>query len=186
MSELREKFNKVIRPAIMKEMNLKSIEAAPKIIKIVVSAKTGRIKEDDKAIAKMQAELSTICGQRAKINISRKAVSAFKLRIGQPVGLTCTLRGNKMYDFVTRFVDSALPRVRDFKGLPVKGIDSNGNYSIGVSEHTIIPEIKYESVSNVFGFQINIHTTARDKESCYRLLKSLGFPFEKDNSEGVA
>lgn len=186
MTELKDKFTKEIRPTLMKELGFSSIEATPKIVKIVVSSKTGRIKEDDKAVAKQQAELSTICGQFAKINKSKKAVSSFKLRIGQPVGLTCTLRSGKMYDFITRFVVTALPRVRDFKGLSLKGFDKNGNYTIGVTEHTIIPEIKYESVSNVFGFQINIHTTARNKEECYKLLQSLGFPFEKDNSQGAA
>lgn len=185
MENLKVKFEKDIRPALMKKLNKKTIDATPKIIKIVVSAKTGRIKEDDNAIKKMQTDLSIICGQHAKINLSKKAVSSFKLRIGQPVGLSCTLRGIKMYDFVTRFVNTALPRVRDFKGLKAKGFDGKGNYSIGVTEHTIVPEIKYENVTNVFGFQINIHTTARNDAECMELLKTLGFPFEKENAEGA-
>ena len=179
MEALKEKFNSTIRPQLKKELSLSSIERTPKIVKVVVSSGVGKFKEDSKAIEKVLNDLALICGQKPKINNSRKAVSAFKLRIGQPVGLTCTLRGVKMYDFITRLVSVALPRVRDFKGLPKKGFDGKGNYSLGITEHTIMPEIKFENVTENFGLQININTTAQNDTECEALLSALGFPFEK-------
>lgn len=180
---IKEKFYTTMRPELMKSLNLKNIERTPKILKVVVSSGVGKFKEDDKTIEKIKKDLSLICGQTAKINKSRKAVSAFKLRIGQPVGLTTTLRDVKMYDFIYKLVNVALPRVRDFKGLSRSGFDTQGNYSIGLREHTIMPEIKFEDVTEVFGLQVNIHTNAKDKNECEALLKALGFPFEKQ--EGV-
>lgn len=179
MGTVKEKFVTDTKPALMKSLGLSNIERTPKLLKVVVSSGIGKFKEDDKAILKIKKDIAIICGQTPKTNKSKKAVSAFKLRIGQPVGLTATLRGTKMYDFVYKLVNVALPRVRDFKGLSSGGFDDNGNYSIGIREHTIMPEIKYEDVSEVFGLQVNIHTTAKDKKECESLLFALGFPLEK-------
>lgn len=176
---IKEKFASTIRPELKSSLGLSNIERTPKLLKVVISSGVGKFKEEDKTIEKIKKDMSLICGQTPRINKSKKAVSAFKLRIGQPVGLTATLRGAKMYDFVYKTVNVALPRVRDFKGLPKKGFDTKGNYCIGIREHTIMPEIKYEDVSEVFGMQINIHTTARDEKECESLLSALGFPFEK-------
>ena len=179
MSQLKEKFNNTIIQELKDELALSSVSAVPRVLKVVVSAQTGSIKEDRDAIESIRKELGDIVGQMPKVNLSRKAVSAFKLRIGQPVGLTATLRGTKMYDFLTRLTNVALPRVRDFKGLSRGSFDGRGNYSIGITEHVIMPEAKYEGSSRVFGFQINITTTAKDDKQAEALLTKLGFPFEK-------
>ncbi|MFA7243744.1 MAG: 50S ribosomal protein L5 [Patescibacteria group bacterium] len=179
MTALKEKFYDTIRPELKKTLSFTNIERTPKVTKVVVSSGVGKFKEEEKAIEKIQNDLAIITGQKPKINKSRKAVSAFKLRIGQPVGLTVTLRGEKMYDFIFRLANVALPRVRDFKGLSRNGFDGRGNYSLGISEHTIMPEIKFENVTENFGFQINVNTTAKNNAECEALLSALGFPFEK-------
>lgn len=179
MEKLVEKYNKVIIPELRKELSKKNIMEVPKLTKVVVSSGVGDFKEDDKIVAKISAELSKITGLKPKINRSRKAVSAFKLRIGQPVGLTATLRGEKMYDFLDRLVSVAFPRVRDFRGLSKKSFDGQGNYSIGIKDYSIFPEIKYEDVTTPFGFQVNIKTNCKNDEDARALLVKLGFPFEK-------
>jgi len=181
MSKLKLDYIEKIRPELKKELNISNIHAVPKIEKVTVSAKTGSVKEDSNAIEEIKKVLSEITGQNPKLNKSKKAVSSFKLRIGQPVGLTVTLRNEKMYDFLSRLLNVALPRLRDFKGLPKKAFDGNGNYSIGIEEHVIMPESKYEGNTRVFGFQVNITTTAKDDKSAEHLLNKLGFKFEKDN-----
>lgn len=179
MEKLIVKFNKEITPALQKELSLKNKFLIPKIKKIVISTGIGDYKDDDAAVKKILDELTRIVGQKPRINMSRKAVSAFKLRIGQPVGLTVTLRGEKMYDFIDRLVNVALPRVRDFRGLPNKGFDGQGNYTLGIKEYMIFPEVKYEDATRPFGFQININTNVKKDSDTRALLVSLGFPFEK-------
>jgi len=179
MEKLVEKYNKIIIPELRKELSKKNIMEVPKLTKVVVSSGVGDFKEDDKVVAKISAELSKITGLKPKINRSRKAVSAFKLRIGQPVGLTATLRGEKMYDFLDRLINVAFPRVRDFRGLSKKSFDGQGNYSIGIKDYSIFPEIKYEDVTTPFGFQVNIKTNCKNDEDARALLVKLGFPFEK-------
>lgn len=179
MDKLIEKFNKSLLPDLKSELGKRNILETPKVEKVVVSVGVGNQKDDDKAIEKIASELSKITGQKAKLNKSRKAVSAFKLRIGQPVGLTTTLRGERMYDFLDKLVNVALPRVRDFRGLNRSAFDKSGNYSIGVKEYMIFPEVKYEEVTTLFGLQINIKTTAKNDADAEALLLKLGFPFEK-------
>lgn len=180
MSDLKEKFNNSIVAELKDELKLTTVSAVPKVSKVVISAKTGAIKEDRDAIESIRKELAEITGQQPKINLSRKAVSSFKLRIGQPVGLTVTLRGERMYDFISKLTNIAIPRIRDFKGLPKKSFDGQGNYSIGIQEHIIMPEAKYEGNTRIFGFQVNIQTTAKSDEHALALLTKLGFPFEKN------
>lgn len=179
MDKLITKFNRDISASLQKELSLKNKFLIPKILKVVVSAGIGDYKEDDSAVKKITEELTRITGQKPHLNLSKKAVSAFKLRIGQPVGLTVTLRGEIMYDFVDRLINVALPRVRDFRGLSNKGFDGNGNYSIGIKEYMIFPEVKYEDATRPFGFQININTNVKNDNETRALLTSLGFPFEK-------
>lgn len=179
MEKLINRYNKEIKDYLKKELNLKNVFEIPKMEKIVISAGIGQFKDDDKMVAKIASEMSKITGLKAKTNLSRKAVSAFKLRIGQPVGITTTLRGERMYDFIDRLVNVALPRVRDFHGLSLTAFDGKGNYTVGIKEYAIFPEIKYEDVTQNFGFQINIKTTAKNNEAAKKLLDALGFPFEK-------
>lgn len=181
MEKLAKKFTDNILQELKKSLAIKNINAVPKVVKVVVSCGIGDFKEDDKMIEKITSDLAKITGQKPKLNRARKAVSSFKLRIGQPVGLTTTLRDEKMYDFIDRLVNAALPRVRDFRGLPVTAFDGQGNYSIGIKDHAIFPEIKYEDISKSFGFQINVKTTAKDNSDAKALLSMLGFPFEKKN-----
>ncbi len=181
MEKLSVIYKKEIAGALKKELNYSNNFEVPIIQKVVVSTGIGDFKEDKKAIEKISEEFSRITGQKAKINLSRKAVSAFKLRIGQPVGLTVTLRGERMYDFINRLVNVALPRVRDFRGLSLTSFDQQGNYSIGLKDYTIFPEVKYEEVTSSFGLEINIKIRAKAKEDAKLLLSKLGFPFKKGN-----
>ena len=179
MRNLMGKYYKEFRPNMKKELSLKNIHEVPRITKVVVSSGIGRYKEDEEIIKKFTNDFSIFCGQKPKINLSKKAVSAFKLRIGQPIGLTATLRGQRMYDFIERLTKVGMPRIRDFKGIRRKGFDKMGNHCFGVEEHTIMPEIKYDNVNQSFGFQVNIHTNTTDVKTSEILLKNLGFPFEK-------
>lgn len=183
MQKLAEKFTKEIRAKLKVELKKKNVFDVPKIEKVIVAIGTGDYKDDKKVIEKISGELSKITGQKPKVNASRKAVSAFKLRIGQPVGLTVTLRGERMYDFIDRFVNITLPRVRDFRGLSIKSFDQQGNYSIGLKDYSIFPEVKYEEITTTFGLEVNIKTTAKNPEEAKALLLSLGFPFEKKVKE---
>ena len=169
-----------IRQKMMKDMKKKNIHQVPLVEKVTISTGVGKNKEDKKAIEKTIQQLSQITGQYPKINKSKKAVSAFKLRMGQVVGLSCTLRGKRMYDFITRFANVSLPRVRDFRGIKNNSFDKSGNISIAVEEHLIMPEIKYEEAGEAFGFQVNISTTAKNNEDAKALLANLGFHFEKE------
>jgi len=177
MEKLASKFNSVILGELKKSLGRSNDFAVPQLEKIVVSTGTGDYKEDKNTIEKISAELAKITGQKPKLNLSRKAVSAFKLRIGQPVGLTVTLRGERMYDFVDRLVNTTLPRVRDFRGLKDSAFDKQGNYSIGLRDYSIFPEVKYEEISVNFGLEICIKTTAKTAEDGKALLAALGFPF---------
>jgi large subunit ribosomal protein L5 len=179
MEKLVEKYNKTIISELKSELSKKNIMEVPKLVKVVISSGVGDFKEDDKAIQKISGELAKITGLKPKINRSRKAVSAFKLRIGQPVGLTITLHGEKMFDFLDRLVSVAFPRVRDFRGLPKRAFDGQGNYSIGLKDYSIFPEIKYEDATTPFGFQVNIKTNCKNNADAEALLLKLGFPFEK-------
>ncbi len=180
MSDLKDKYLNSYKTDLKKELNIDNICAVPEIKKVVISSKTGSIKEDASAIEEIRQALAEITGQLPKTNKSRKAVSSFKLRIGQPIGLTVTLRGDRMYDFISKLVNVALPRVRDFKGLKNSSFDGNGNYSIGISEHIIMPESKYEGNTRIFGFQINIMTSAKNTAHAKALLEKVGFKFEKE------
>jgi len=179
MENFLTKFNKEILPKLKISLKKGNINEVPRIEKIVVATGIGDYKEDKGAVAKIAEEIARITGQKPQINLSRKAVSAFKLRIGQPVGISVTLRGERMYDFLTKLVNIALPRVRDFKGVSSKAFDGNGNYSIGLRDYTIFPEVKYEDVDKTFGLQVNFKTTAKNDADARALLTELGIPFEK-------
>jgi len=179
MENLLERYKSKIVPELQKELGYKNIFQIPALEKVVISTGVGDFKEEKAAIEKIAKEISKITGQKPKINLSTKAVSAFKLRIGQPVGITTTLRADRMYDFVEKLINIALPRVRDFKGTSAKAFDGKGNYSIGIRDYSIFPEVKYEEVDKAFGLQVNIKTTAKNDKDAKALLSHLGIPFEK-------
>jgi len=178
---LKEQYEKEILPALMKELDIKNRMAAPYIKKISVNVGIGRIVAKDSKIAEnVAANVAKITGQKPVITKSRKSIAAFKLREGMPVGVMVTLRGPKMYEFLDRLVNVALPRIRDFRGLSTRAFDGKGNYSIGIKEHSVFPEIVLESAEMIHGIQININLSAKDKESGMALLKKFGFPFKED------
>ena len=178
MEILKEQYEKEIVPALMKKFNYKSIMEVPKLDKIVINIGLGDVKENPKDLENAMNELAQITGQRPIVTKSKKAIAAFKLRAGVPIGCKVTLRKGKMYDFANKLFNVALPRVRDFRGVPANSFDGRGNYSMGIKEQLIFPEIEYEKVDKVRGMDIIFVTTAKSDEEAKELLKLLGMPFK--------
>jgi len=164
---------------MMAEFKYKSVMAVPKISKVTLNIGTGKIAKDDKLLTKIENDLTQLTGQKPVIRKAKKSIAGFKLREGSRVGLSVTLRGSRMYDFIDRLIAIALPRTRDFRGLDVKGFDRQGNLSIGIKEHNIFPEIHYENIKDIFGLQVTVTTTAKEKVEGIKLLKLMGFPIKK-------
>jgi large subunit ribosomal protein L5 len=179
MERLQEQYNKQIAPALMKSFGFKNVMQAPKVIKIVVNIGVGKVKEDKKKIDQIIEDLKKITGQAPVKTKARKSISGFKVRENQIVGITCTLRGYKMYSFLDKLINVALPRVRDFQGIPSDNFDGRGNYNIGIREHLVFPEISSESLENIFGMEVTIVTDAKKDEVARKLLAEMGFPFKK-------
>lgn len=177
MPVLKERYEKEIRPAIVKEHNLGSIMAVAKIEKIVVNMGISMAVSDKKYADSALEELSLITGQRAVITKAKKSIANFKLREGMPIGCMVTLRGSRMYDFLERLIFIALPRVRDFQGIPRRGFDGRGNYNLGIKEHTIFPEINFDKTDSVKGLNITVVTTAKNDDEAFDLLLRVGLPF---------
>ena len=180
MDTIQETYTKDIVPKLMKDLNLSSRMAVPKLTKIVVNAGLGEALADKKVMEKMASQLSFITGQKPQVTRAKRAISTFKLRAGDAIGLKATLRDKRMYDFLTKLVKIALPRVRDFRGIPNKGFDGRGNYTMGISEQTIFPEVEYSTVDKLRGFEITFVTTAQNDGDAKNLLTLLGLPFEKE------
>jgi len=181
MSTLRDTYRSEIIPKLMTELGIVNHMATPKMVKIVINCGIGaEAQKDKKIIDKVREQLSVITGQRPEITRAKQAISSFKLREGDPVGLRVTLRGSRMYDFLTRLVALALPRVRDFRGIARKGFDGKGNYTLGISEQTIFSELEYGMIDRIRGFEITFVTTAKDNRQGLALLTALGMPFEKE------
>ena len=178
MEILKEQYEKEIVPALMKKFNYKSVMEVPKLDKIVINIGLGDIKENPKELENAISELTQITGQKPITTKSKKAIAAFKLRAGVPIGCKVTLRKGKMYDFANKLFNVALPRVRDFRGVPANSFDGRGNYSMGIKEQLIFPEIEYEKVDKVRGMDIIFVTTAKTDEEAKELLKLLGMPFK--------
>lgn len=177
---LKSKYLELV-PSLQTDLGLSSVSAVPKIVKVVLNVGVGsRAQQDPKVIDQVVAELSNITGQKPMVTKARKSIAGFKVREGMPVGVTVTLRGNKMYDFLDRLINVTLPRVRDFQGLEPTGFDKGGNYNLGIREHIVFPEVVFEAADKNFGLQITVVTTAKDKVGTKLLLQSLGFPFKKD------
>ena len=179
MANLREKYNKELRPNLQKELALKNIMAVPEITKVVINMGVGEAANDKKHLESALDNLSVISGQKPIITKARQSVASFKIREGWPLGCKVTLRGNKMYDFVERLIKIAIPRERDFRGLNPKSFDQHGNYSFGVKEQIIFPEINYDNIDNIRGMDICINTSANSKEHAKALLQALDFPFKE-------
>jgi large subunit ribosomal protein L5 len=174
---LKQRYEEEIRSNLKEELQLSSIMQAPKITKITLNMGVGEAKTDAKALDAAIEELSTITGQRAQVRRARKSIANFKLREGMAVGARVTLRGARMYEFLDRLVSIALPRIRDFRGLDPDSFDGRGNYSLGIKEQIIFPEIDYDSVQTIRGLDIAITTSAETDEQARALLRHLGLPF---------
>ena len=180
MEKLREQYQKEIVPALMKKFNYKSIMQVPKLDKIVINIGLGDIKENPKSLENAVNDLMQITGQRPMITKAKKSIAAFKLREGANVGCKVTLRADKMYDFAYKLFNVALPRVRDFRGVSENSFDGRGNYSMGIKEQLIFPEIEYDKVDKLRGMDIIFVTTAETDEEAKELLKLLGMPFKNN------
>lgn len=174
---LKEKYQNEIVSQLEKELNIANINDVPKLEKIVVNMGVGEAATDSKLIDAAVADLRTITGQQPMICRARKSIATFRLRKGQAIGAKVTLRGDRMYEFFERLVATAIPRIRDFRGMPDNSFDGHGNYSMGVSEQTIFPEISYEDVDRTRGMDITFVTTAKTDEEGKALLTAFGFPF---------
>ncbi len=179
MVRLKEKYKKDVVPQLMKDLGLKNVMQVPKLDKIVISVCTSEAVQNPKVLNAVVDEISTICGQKAVITKSKKAISNFKIRAGLALGVRVTLRRDKMWSFLDRLNTLALPRVRDFRGLPPKGFDGRGNYNMGLKEQIVFPEINYDKVEKVRGMNITICTTAVNDAHGRALLDALGLPFRK-------
>ena len=176
---LRDKYNKKIIGDLQKKFSLKNKYMVPKFIKVVLNMGLGLAANDKKKLQNCIEDMSLISGQKPIVTKFRKSISNFKSRKGTAAGVKVTLRGNKMYEFIDRLTNIALPRIKDFQGLSLKGFDNHGNYSFGIKEHIIFPEINFDKVDQIRGMDITLATTSKDKKSSFALLEAMNFPFKK-------
>lgn len=179
MNRLKEKFVNEVTPALMSKFNYKSVMQVPKVDKIVINMGVGDAVSNAKALDNAVEELATITGQKPVVTRAKKSIAGFRLREGMPIGAKVTLRGDRMYEFLDKLVSVSLPRVRDFRGVSKKAFDGRGNYTLGIKEQLIFPEIDYDKVSKVRGMDIVIVTTANTDEESRELLTQFGMPFQK-------
>ena len=179
MANLKEKYTQELRPALQEELGINNVMAVPKLTKIVINMGVGEAANDKKHLESALDNLTVISGQKPIVTKARKSVASFKIREGWPLGCKVTLRGNKMYDFMERLIKIAIPRERDFRGLNPKSFDGQGNYSMGIKEQIIFPEINYDNIDKIRGMDICINTSASNNEDAKALLEVLNFPFKK-------
>ena len=180
MARVKDRYLEEIRPALIERFGYSSSMQAPRLLKITLNMGVGEAKQDSKMLEAAQEQLATIAGQKPNVRRARKSVAAFKLREGMPVGLTVTLRGERAYEFLDRLTSVAIPRIRDFRGLNPRSFDGRGNYSMGVREQVIFPEIDYDSVDQVRGLDVTMTTSAETDAEAFALLDALGMPFARD------
>ncbi|HWO87958.1 MAG TPA: 50S ribosomal protein L5 [Gemmatimonadales bacterium] len=185
-ARLHEHYVKHVRPALAKQFGLKNPHQIPKLVKIVLNVGFGQGGKQQKALEAMVNELGQITGQKAVVTRAKKSIANFNLRQGLPVGCAVTLRGARMYEFLDRFINIAVPRIRDFRGLPTRSFDGRGNYTFGIKEQMIFPEIDYDKVERIHGMDITIVTDAGRDDLALALLRELGFPFRGETPVLVA
>jgi large subunit ribosomal protein L5 len=179
MATLKENYEKNIRSQLKEKFNLSNVMEIPHVEKVVLNMGLGEAVQNPKIVDKAVNELTLIAGQKAVVTRAKKSIATFKLREGMPIGARVTLRRERMYDFLTKLMNIALPRVRDFRGVSPRGFDGNGNYSMGINEHLIFPEIDYDKIDKVRGLNITIVTSAKSDEQGRELLALMGMPFKK-------
>jgi large subunit ribosomal protein L5 len=183
-ARLKERYESEIKPALVKRFRYTSAMQAPRITKITLNMGIGEAKQDAKMLESATEQLATIAGQQPNVRRARKSIAAFKLRDGMPVGVSVTLRGERSYEFLDRLMSIAIPRIRDFRGLNPRSFDGRGNYSLGIREQIIFPEIDYDSIDQVRGLDVTITTTAGSDEEAFALLDAFGMPFAKEGRPG--
>jgi large subunit ribosomal protein L5 len=183
-ARLKTRYNDESRPALKEKFGYSSIMEAPKLVKITLNMGVGEAKQDRGMLENAQTQLATIAGQKPNIRRARKSVAQFKVREGMPVGLSVTLRDERAYEFLDRLTSIAIPRIRDFRGLNPRSFDGRGNYSMGVREQIIFPEIDYDEIDQIRGLDITITTTAKTNREAFALLDALGMPFARDGRPG--
>src|SRR5215470_9090208 len=179
---LRQLYDDEIRSVLKEQLGLSSMMQVPKVSKVTLNMGVGDAKTDAKALDSAIEELTTIAGQRAQVRRARKSIASFKLREGMPVGVRVTLRGARMWEFLDRLISIALPRIRDFRGLSTRSFDGRGNFSLGIREQIIFPEIDYDSIDAIRGLDVAITTTAKSDEEAYALLEAFGMPFSREGN----
>ena len=177
--ETYKKYKDVVIPALMKSQGYKNVNEVPRLEKIVINAGLGDVKDNTKSFNSAVQELATITGQKPKVIVAKKSVANFKLREGMNIAAKVTLRGDKMYEFLSRLISIALPRVRDFEGLNPNSFDGRGNYSIGIKEQLVFPEVSYDDIDKIRGFDIILVTSAKTDNEAYALLTEIGMPIKK-------
>ncbi len=185
-ARLKTRYNEQIRPALVERFGYSSPMQAPRIKKVTVNMGVGDAKQDSKVLQAATDQLGTITGQKPNIRRARKSIAQFKVREGMPVGVAVTLRGERSYEFLDRLMSVAIPRIRDFRGLNPRAFDGRGNYSLGVREQIIFPEVDYDEIDQVRGLDITITTTASNDEECFALLEAMGMPFSKEGRRPAA
>lgn len=179
MSTLKEQYEAEIKPALQKQLDIQNVMDIPCIEKIVLNMGLGEAVQNPKIVERAAEELTSIAGQKAVVTRAKKSIATFKLREGMPIGTRVTLRKERMYDFLSKLIHIALPRVRDFKGVSFKGFDGRGNFSMGITEHIIFPEIDYDKIDQIRGLNITIVTSSKTDEGARALLDAIGMPFRK-------
>lgn len=178
-ARLKDRYNTEIKGQLQKELNLENVMAVPRIEKIIINMGIGEATQNNKIIDPLVADLGSLSGQKPVITKAKKSIAAFKLREGMPIGAMVTLRGDAMYEFLDRLISVALPRVRDFRGVSAKSFDGRGNYTLGLRDQLIFPEIDYSKVEKTKGMNVTVVTTAKDDNSARALLRSFGMPFRQ-------
>jgi len=181
MNRLREKYQNQVRPALKEQQGYANVHQIPKIEKVVVNAGVGRAVTDSKNLELVAETVRKVTGQNPVHTVAKNSIAGFKLREGQKIGVSVTLRGERMYDFLDRLIAIVLPRMRDFRGVSEKAFDQQGNYSIGINDQSVFPELSFEETTNKHGLQVNIVTTAKTPEESRKLLEQMGFPFRRSN-----
>ena len=179
MSVLAKEYRKEILPQLMEKFDYNNVMEAPKLEKIIVNVGLGDAKEDTKLLDTVVDEIARITGQSPTVTRAKKSIANFKIREGMPVGIKVSLRGEQMFEFLYKLINVTMPRIRDFRGISPKSFDGRGNYSLGISEHTVFPEINIDDVDNVHGLEITIVTSAETDEEAFELLSIMGMPFKK-------
>jgi large subunit ribosomal protein L5 len=180
MNNFLKKYNSEVVPKFREKFGEKNIFSVPKITKVVINCGLGKFLKEKEAVDEIVRDLRDISGQKPVLVKAKKSVSGFKIRQGQEVGVVVTLRGNRMWSFLERLVGSALPRIRDFRGIDAKNFDKNGNLNLALKEHTVFPEISAENAKNIFSFQITVVTTSKEREEGIEIFRMLGFPIKSE------